>query len=293
VNADPPLPPPTWIGRTRPSLLAGAIGGPGYNARKLRSSAVTLAAYAYWPTVRGRLERLVRVGLTESVPTFSQLMVGGQHMMLGAASDETRLFYESQGIGFTFHNFRRFVDYPATMMDPVGFFADRDAIIHHILSTTHRHPVYDFQLLLMFDDGLGELLRRVELAARGQDRDQTRLDQLVEDPTYYARLLPQTREFCADPTTATMALEYAYSADPHLMLAMDQFKDVPGFVRYAGRLPARPRDVGRAVSEEIYKATLGRILTRPGVAIRYDCCDPALIDSHFPGGLNMPGLAPA
>lgn len=285
MTVDAPLPPPAWIGRTRSSLLASAVGGPGYNTRKLRSTVATLGAYAYWPTVRRRLQRLQRVGLTDSVPSFSQLMLGGQHMMLGAASDETRLFYESQGIGFMFHNFRRFVDYPSAMLDPVGFFSDRDTIIHHILTTTHRHAVYDFQLLMMFEDGLQELLRRVELVVRGQDRDQAKIEQLVEDPTYYDRLPHQVRAFCADPTTVAMPLEYAYSGDPHLLLAMDQFKDVPGFIRYASRLSASSADVGWAVAEEIYKATIGRVLTRPEVAIEYDCCDPGLIDSHFPEGL--------
>lgn len=286
MTGDPPLSPPSWISRTRLSLLMGAVGGPGYNARKLRSTGATLGAYLHWPTVRARLQRLRDCGLTESVPSFSQLMVGGQHMMLGASSDETRLFYESQGIGFTFHNFRRLVDYPSSMLDPVGFFSDRDTLVHHILTTSHRHPVYDFQLLLMFDDGLDELSRRLELAVRGEDRDQLRLDQLVEDPGYYQRLLPQVREFCSDPSMGTIPLEYPYSRDARLLMAMDQFKDVPGFIRYACRLDAVVADVGRAVAQEAYKATVGRLFERTPIAIRYDCCDGDLIERYFPDGLE-------
>lgn len=286
-----PLPPPTWRACSRLALLGTAVGPPGYLVRKLGSGARTAAAYVHWPTVEARLQHVQRAGLITQTPGFSQLMLAGQHMMLGAASDETRLFYQSQGIGFTFHNFRRFVDYPAAMMDPVGFFADRDTLIHHILTTAHRHPVYDFQLLLMFDDGLSELSRRVELAAAGHDRDQAQLDVLVEDPTYYARLLPQVRAFCADPTTPVDPLDYAYSDDPYLLLAMDQFKHVPGFIAYACRLPARPVDVAAAVGEELFKASVGRLLPRRQVALRHDLCDPALIARHFPAGLPAPAAA--
>lgn len=280
-----PLAPPPWIARGPVALLATAVGGPGYLARKSLSGLATLAAYAHWPTVRGRFARLVELGLVAEVPSFSQLMLAGQHMMLGAASDETRLFYESQRIGFTFHNFRRFVDFPSAMLDPVGFFSDRDTIIHHILSTAHRHPVYDFQLLLMFEDGPATLLRRTEMAVAGRDLDQVHLDALVEDPGYYARLLPQVRAFCADPTVPAAELVYAYSDDPYLRLAMDQFKDVPGFVRYACRLPAGPGDVVAAVGQEFYKATVGRLFSRRAVAIRYDLCDAERRAAHFPGGL--------
>ena len=40
-------------------------------------------------------------------------------MMLGA-TEETRIFYRAQGIPWVFHNLRRFLSGPATMLDPVG-----------------------------------------------------------------------------------------------------------------------------------------------------------------------------
>ena len=132
---------PAWIHKSRLRLLVLALGGPGAGLRKSLSLAKTIGAYLYFPVVRQRLRRLQAAGAIEETPGFCQLMVAGQHMMLGAASDETRLFYEAQGINFTFHNFRRLLDYPSTMLDPIGLFGDRNTIIHHILSTTHRHPL--------------------------------------------------------------------------------------------------------------------------------------------------------
>ena len=66
------------------------------------------------------------------------------------------MFYRSQGIPWIFHNLRRFLAGPATMLDPVGLFSPRDTIVHHVLQTFHRHPVYDLALLARARGRLGQ-----------------------------------------------------------------------------------------------------------------------------------------
>jgi len=57
---------------------------------------------------------------------------------------------------------RRLISGPATMLDPIGLFAPRDALVHHVLQTFHRHPLYDLVLLRAHEDGVEamEFLRR-------------------------------------------------------------------------------------------------------------------------------------
>jgi len=65
-----------------------------------------------------------------------------------------------------------------------------------------------------------------------------------------------------------------------MMLAMDQFKDVAGFARYAVRLRVGPLDALRAwLAVAVHEAT-GRLAPR----IQMDACDPALVGQYFGGG---------
>ena len=79
--------------------------------------------------------------------------------MMVSAGEETKIFYRSQGIPWVFHNLRRFISGPATMLDPIGLFSPRDAIIHHVLQTFHRHPLYDLVLLRAHEGGVEEMAR--------------------------------------------------------------------------------------------------------------------------------------
>ena len=69
-----------------------------------------------------------------------------------------------------FHNLRRFVSGPATMLDPIGLFSPRDAMIHHVLQTFHRHPLYDLVLLRAHDGGVEAMARRRGRSSRARTR---------------------------------------------------------------------------------------------------------------------------
>ena len=145
--------PPSWLGRSRWSLLADAIGGVPQNWDKLRQLASLGAAFFRPALVRERLERLRDLGHVdvETLPTVAQLLVAGRDQMMVSAVEETRIFYQSQGIPWVFHNLRRFLSGPATLLDPVGLFAPRDAIVHHAKAYGGASSTFYGELVLTGD----------------------------------------------------------------------------------------------------------------------------------------------
>ena len=115
--------PPPWLGRSRLALLADIVGG----WRQARDRMVQLLSFvvtlAWPPRVRARLERLRGLGHIDQIPTTAQILVAARDQMILGAAVETKLFYQSQGIPWVFHNVRRFLSGPATMIDPAGLFS--------------------------------------------------------------------------------------------------------------------------------------------------------------------------
>jgi hypothetical protein len=202
--------------------------------------------------------------------------------MIAGAAAETKLFYRSLGIPWLFHNLRRFVSGPATMLDPIGLFAPRDALIEHVLQTFHRHPLYDLVLLRAHEGGVEEMARQARQIVDGTHPHQRALASLVEDGSYHARLPRDIAAFEADPRLAPRPIPEGLVGDAQLMLAMDQFKDVRGFVRYAKRLRV---GWGRALLawlgagfDETVGAVLGLDLGLRHVNVA--ACDPEIVARH-------------
>jgi hypothetical protein len=117
--------PPPWLGRSRWSLLADVVGGWVHLRDRFVQVLGLLIGFVRPAVVRARLQRLQALGHVDVVPTLPQLLVAARDQMMLSASAETRLFYASQGIPWGFHNLRRFISNPATMMDPAGLFSPR------------------------------------------------------------------------------------------------------------------------------------------------------------------------
>jgi hypothetical protein len=271
--------PPAWLGRSRWRLLADVIGGFRGNWDKLVQLVSLLAAYVRPRLVRRRLERLRALGHTDAIPTVAQLLVAGRDQMMVSAAEETKLFYRSQGIPWVFHNLRRFLSGPATMLDPIGLFSPRDAIVHHVLQTFHRHPLYDLVLLRAHDGGIEAMAAQARQIADGTHPHQAALTSLIEDGAYHARLPQDIAAFQADPHEPARAIPAGLVTQPELMLAMDQFKDIGGFVRYASRLRV---GFGGAIAAWLaagFDETLGSLLRRKlgPRRVRLDACDPELL----------------
>jgi hypothetical protein len=278
--------PPPWMGRGRLRLIADVIGGFRQNFDKMAQLVGFLIALLRPSVVRARLERLRALGHIDVVPTLPQLLVAGRDQMIVSASTETKLFYESQGIPWIFHNVRRFISGPATVLDPVGFFAPRDAIVHHVLQTFHRHPVYDLVLLSAHEYGVEEMEKQSAQIVAGTHPHQRALDSLVEDGSYHARLPKEVADFRADPLLPARPVPEGLVPDRHLMLAMDQFKDVRGYTRYASRLRAGAGAALLAWLIVVYDESIGYLLgkTLGPKRIQEDACDPDIHERWLPNG---------
>ena len=270
--------PPPWKGRGRLRLLADVVGGFRQNIEKVVQLVRFVVALVSPRRVRARLERLRALGHIEVVPTMPQLLVAGRDQMIISASTETKLFYKSQGIPWIFHNVRRFISGPATVLDPVGLFAPRDAIVHHVLQTFHRHPVYDLVLLRAHERGIEEMEKQAAEIAAGTHPHQKALASLVEDGSYHARLPREVADFRANPLLPARPVPDHLVTDRHLMLAMDQFKDIGGYTRYASRLDVGAGDALVAWLIVLYDESIGYLLgkTLGPKRVRESACDPDL-----------------
>jgi hypothetical protein len=274
--------PPAWIGRPWWRLLADAIGGWRENWTKLVQLASLVMAFVRPSLVRRRLERLRGLGHIDAIPSWSQLLVAGRDQIMVSASEETKIFYRSQGIPWIFHNLRRFIAAPATMLDPVGLFLPRDAIVEHVLQTFHRHPVYDLVLLRAHEQGMEEMARQADQIVAGSHPHQRALASLIEDGSYHERLPREIAAIRADPHIAARPIPAGLVEDPHMMLAMDQFKDIRGFTNYAARLKVSAGDAIRAWLYVAFDETLGslvRVKLGPR-KIELAACDPVIVERH-------------
>ncbi len=274
--------PPPWLGRSRWRLWADVVGGLRQNWDKLVQVLALCAAYFRPALVRRRLVRLRALGHIETIPTIAQLLVAGRDQMMVSATEETKIFYREQHIPWVSHNLRRFLSGPATMLDPIGLFAPRDAIVEHVLQTFHRHPVYDLVLLRAHDSGVEEMARQARQIVDGTHRHQRALTSLVEDGAYHARLPAEIEAFAADPRVPARPIPAGLVDDPGLMLAMDQFKDVGGFVRYAERLQVGIVRAILAWAVVGFDETLGALL---GIKlgprrVNRQACDPEIVARH-------------
>ena len=220
------------------ALLAKAAGGPRQWRDKLGRIAGTLALYADRRELDRRLARLAERGYVDRVPTRAQLVFGGldmvQFFIVPGAAD----YYETQGIDFRFHQVLRFLDDPVSVIDPVGILSRRDTIIGHLMQVTHANPIYDLQVLDMFEDGLDALERELEQMLAGTHPRAGTIGAIVEDPGYHRRLLDYLRAYRHDPASPHLLREQGQArASAEFRLAEHTFGTLPAFMRYANRLP--------------------------------------------------------
>ncbi len=171
---------------------------------KLARLGRVLAGYSSSRRLDARLARLHARGHIESVPTRVQLAVGGWDMLRFFIQPAAADYYETKHIDFAFHQVLRFLDEPASLTDPVGLFSSRDGIIGHLMQVVHANPVYDLQLLDMFDDGLDALELQLSSMIAGTHPRARSIGAIIEEPDYHERLLEFVRAWRRDPTIPPM-----------------------------------------------------------------------------------------
>lgn len=222
-------------------LVKQAAGEPQTMAEKLARLGRTLRGYGNRKELRARLERLAALGIIEEIPTDVQLVVGAADMLRFWISPAAAEYYAAMDIGYGFHQVLRFLDEPASLVDPVGFFSSRDGIIGHLMQVVHANPRYDFELLAMFEDGLAELERQIEMMLNGTHPRGASIGAIVEEPDYHARLLEYTRSFKKNPQ-ATPPIRTNIASNPHWVELERTFGSLRTSMRYFCRLPRQPAE---------------------------------------------------
>jgi hypothetical protein len=225
-------------------LLRDAIGGPRDVAGKASRFGKALGAYANGGELDQRLERLVSIGLIERPPTRAQLAAGGFDMFRFWIAPASAEYYREQGIDFGFHQLLRFMDEPASLLDFVGLFSSKDGIIGHLMQVVHANPVYDLELLEIFEGGLDALEADLEAMIAGTHPRATSIGAIVEEPNYHRNLLGFVRRFRKDPATPPMLRSNVGSHATWSDLERT-FGSLRTSMRYFMRLPEAPLSAAR------------------------------------------------
>lgn len=219
-------------------LVIEAIGGP----RAIGGKLVRLARTARLWTAPGEIERrmgaLAKHGYVPARPTRLQILFGGIDMLRFVIEPASRDYYRQRGISFGLHQLLRVLDDPVSMIDPTGFLSDRDTIMGHVMQVVHLNPVYDLQLLEMWEDGLEVFEREVEAMVTGTHPRARTIGAIIEDAGYHARLLDYVRRYRADRGTPSIVrAEQTLRSDPSFAAAERQFATLPGYLEYCATLP--------------------------------------------------------
>jgi hypothetical protein len=217
-------------------LLLDAVGSPRHAAAKARRFARALGGYLDGAALHSRLQRLRGLGYMAEVPTRLQLAVGAIDMLRFWIAPASADYYRGKGIDFTFHQVLRFLDDPASLVDPTGFLSARDVIIGHVMQVVHANPRYDLELLASFEDGLAEMEAQTAAMLDGSHPRARSIGAIVEDPDYHARLLEYVRAFRRDPSAAAPLRENV-EASSHFARIERVFGTLPGALRYFGKMP--------------------------------------------------------
>lgn len=181
-------------------LLRRSLGTREELGGKLSRLFGIVRGYADGATLDSRLAQLRDAGIIDEIPNRPQLFAGSVDMVRFWISPAAADYYEKQGINYVFHQVLRFLDEPASLGDPVGFFSTRDGIIGHLMQVVHANPVYDLQLLCMYPDGLDQLETQLEEMMAGTHPRARAILAIVEEADYHERLLEFVRAWRRDPT---------------------------------------------------------------------------------------------
>jgi hypothetical protein len=224
------------------TLIRTAVGGPREIGGKLRRLARTAWLWTHPGEIDARLRRLEAAGYIARRPTRLQIAFGSLDMLRFVIEPASRDYYRQCGIGFGLHQLLRVLDDPCSLLDPTGFLSDRDTVMGHVMQVVHLNPIYDLQLLQMFEGGLEAFERQVEQMVAGTHPRARSIGAIVEEPGYHARLLDYVRRYRRDPTAAPLVRQaQTLRDDPAFAAAERTFATLPGFIAYCGALP---RDFG-------------------------------------------------
>jgi len=239
------------------ALLARAAGGRDVALGKLARLARGLSAYALGADVEEKLLRLRALGVIDASPTSTQLAVGSVDMLRFWINPAAADYYEARGINYAFHQVLRFLDEPASLLDPIGLFSTEDGVIGHLMQVVHANPVYDLQLLSLFDTGHENLERQLRDMVAGTHPRAVSISAIVEEADYHARLLEFVVAWRRDPSVPPLVRSNVAAREE--LSALDRtFGSLTTSMRYFSRLPTTPLGGARhLLSTRRFPAHLG------------------------------------
>jgi hypothetical protein len=218
------------------TLLRRAAGSPADLAKKGARLASAIVAYVNGRDLDARLARLRELGYIDEIPTRLQLVAGAIDMLRFWIVPASEDYYRQKGIDFTFHQVLRFLDEPASLVDPTGFLSTRDNIIGHLMQVVHANPCYDLQLLEAHDRGLDELEAQILAMLDGTHPRARSIGAIVEEPGYHARLLEYVRDY-RRTRDVEAPLRDNVAASPRFRKIERTFGTLPSAMRYFAKLP--------------------------------------------------------
>jgi len=221
------------------ALIRQAAGSPTALWHKLGRLVSAIGAYGDGDQLDARLGELRRLGYIEQIPNRVQLVVGAYDMLRFWIVPASEDYYGAKGIHFGFHQLLRFLDEPASLVDPTGFLSTADNIIGHVMQVVHANPCYDLQLLESYPRGLDELERQVRQMLDGTHPRAASIGAIVEEPDYHERLLAYVQEY-RQSKDAGAPVRSNVAANPKLVELETVFGTLPGAMRYFARLPRTP-----------------------------------------------------
>lgn len=193
-----------------------------------------LRGYGRARELDARLERLQKAGVIETIPTRVQLAIGAWDMLRFWISPAAADYYARQEIHYGFHQLLRFLDEPASLADPIGLFSTKDGIIGHLMQVVHANPVYDLQLLCMWEDGLDDLEAQLDAMQRGTHPRARSIGAIVEEPGYHASLHAFVRRWRRDPSIEPLLRSNIAASFSDLERT---FGTMTGAFRYFAKMP--------------------------------------------------------
>ncbi len=176
--------------------------GDGPTRRHKRELALaTLATMFNLKEQRRRIEAFRDAGLLDTVPTPWQMALGSYKMMFEFLVPTSKVVYDNTGKSFWWQQLLRLVDEPSAVMDPIGLFAPKQAIISHLIQVIHYRAAYDVELLRMFPNGVEDLIAEVQAIVDGDHPRQAALEAIREEANYHHALLDALKLYQADPRT--------------------------------------------------------------------------------------------
>jgi len=228
--------------RRRVAQAREAMGSWTELARKKRDAARVVVHTFRWNRRRRRLQRLRAAGHIDVIPTEWQIAQASYEMLTEFLIPSNAEFYAHYDADEAWTIFLRFLDEPATMLDPTGLTISRDLLVAHLLHTVHVSAGYDVALLEIISGGLDELQDQCRQVMAGTHPRQEAIVAMLEREDYPERLLAAVDRYRRDPRRHWEVRTYDVPEDcaPLLRRGLDRFGTLGRLMRHAATLPRTP-----------------------------------------------------